>query len=381
MTQKRKLIFSDKMRIYVFSFSLLALLLLLFFFPIGNGRIACAALLLPAAVIASVFIKKRRIPSLRWRMVLLIMSVMGLLYITLYYLTGTVYGLYYALVRLSVSSFFNYILPIAVVIVASEVIRSVLLAQNIRAASAMAYLICFLAELLIGASFGGTKSFNQIADILGYTVFPAITSGVLYHYLSRRYGKYPNISYRLLTTLFPYVIPYSTQLNAAIYAFARLLAPLLIYVFVHALYEKKTKRHTSPKRVWLSYAAVALSVVSMAAFMMLISCQFRYGLIVVATESMTGEINKGDAIIYTRYEDQPIEEGQVIVFERNRTKVIHRVVDIQNIDGVVRYYTKGDANEENDAGYVTESDIIGLTDHKIPLVGVPTIWIRDMISK
>ncbi|MBR2987205.1 MAG: signal peptidase I, partial [Clostridia bacterium] len=101
----------------------------------------------------------------------------------------------------------------------------------------------------------------------------------------------------------------------------------------------------------------------------------------VATESMTGEINKGDAIIYTRYEDQPIEEGQVIVFERNRTKVIHRVVDIQNIDGVVRYYTKGDANEENDAGYVTESDIIGLTDHKIPLVGVPTIWIRDMISK
>jgi signal peptidase len=113
---------------------------------------------------------------------------------------------------------------------------------------------------------------------------------------------------------------------------------------------------------------------------MLISCQFEYGLIVVATESMTGEINKGDAVLYRRYDGQPIEEGQVIVFERNRTKVIHRVVDIQNIDGALRYYTKGDANEENDAGYVTEPEIIGLTDHKIPLIGYPTVWIRDLFS-
>ena len=380
MTQNRKLIFSDKRTTHIFSFCLLALLLLAFFFPFGNGRIACAALLLPAAVIASVFIKKRSILSIRKRSVLLIMSVMGLLYITLYYLTGLVYGLYYALVPLSVSSFFNYILPIAVVIVASEIIRSVLLAQDRRVVSVCAYLICFVAETLIVASIENIRTFNQFADILGYTVLPAVTANVLYHYLSKRYGKYPNISYRLLITLFPYVIPYSSQLSASIYSFARLVVPFLIYIFVHALYEKKTRKHTSAKKIGWTYAAVAVCILFMTSFMMLVSCQFRYGLVVIATESMTGEINKGDAILYTRYDGQTIEEGQVIVFERNKNKVIHRVVAVENINGVLRYYTKGDANEENDAGYVTKAEIIGLTDHKIPYVGLPTIWIRDIFS-
>ena len=380
MRQSQKLIFSDKKTTYIFSFCLLALLLLSFFFPFGNGRIACAALVLPAAVIASVFIKKRRILSIRKSTVLLIMSVMGLLYITLYYLTGIVYGLYYALVRLSVSSFFNYILPISIIIVASEIIRSVLLAQDRRVVSVCAYLICFLGEVLIVASIDNIKTFNQFADILGYTVLPAVTANVLYHYLSKRYGKYPNISYRLLITLFPYIIPYSSQLSAAIYSFARLLVPFLIYVFIHALYEKKTKKHTSKRKTGWAYAVVALSILFMTSFMMLVSCQFRYGLVVIATESMTGEINKGDAILYTRYDGQTIEEGQVIVFEKNKSKVIHRVVAIENINGVVRYYTKGDANEENDAGYVTKAEIIGLTDHKIPYVGMPTLWIHDIFS-
>lgn len=379
MTRDRRILFSDKRTVYVFSLCLLALLLLFLFFPLGNGRIACAALLLPAAVIASVFIKKRCMLSIRKRTVLLIMSVMGLLYITLYYLTGVAYGLYYALVRLSVSSFFHYILPIAAVIVSGEMLRHVLLSQDTRLSSVTAYLICFLSEILIDANVGGSSSFHQLADILGYTVFPAITSGVLYQYLSRRYGIYPNISYRLLITLFPYVIPYSSQLSAAIYSFARLVIPLLIYGFIHALYEKR-ERQTARKRIRWTYVVVTVAVLLASSFVMLISCQFKYGLIVVATESMTGEINKGDAVLYRRYESDPIEEGQIIVFERNKTKVIHRVVDIQNIDGVLRYYTKGDANEKNDAGYVTDAEIIGLTDHKIPFIGMPTVWIRDMFT-
>jgi signal peptidase len=95
---------------------------------------------------------------------------------------------------------------------------------------------------------------------------------------------------------------------------------------------------------------------------------------------MTGELNRGDAIIFERYEDQTIEEGQVIVFEKGKNKVVHRVVEVQNINGVTRYYTKGDANEDNDAGYITRAEIIGLTDYKIPYVGMPTLWVRELFS-
>jgi signal peptidase len=112
---------------------------------------------------------------------------------------------------------------------------------------------------------------------------------------------------------------------------------------------------------------------------MLISCQFRFGAVVIATESMTGEINKGDVIIYERYDDQTIKEGQVIVFLQDQNRIIHRVVKIENIGGEVRYFTKGDANYSLDDGYITDADIVGLTDVKIAYIGYPTLWLRKLI--
>ena len=116
----------------------------------------------------------------------------------------------------------------------------------------------------------------------------------------------------------------------------------------------------------------------MIAFIMLISCQFRYGMIVIATDSMTGEINKGDAVIYERYDDQIILEGDIIVFERNNNKIVHRVVDIKKINNQNRYYTKGDANDALDEGYVIDEQILGVTDLKVSYIGYPTIWVRSL---
>ena len=124
----------------------------------------------------------------------------------------------------------------------------------------------------------------------------------------------------------------------------------------------------------------ALAVVILTGFVMLISNRFTYGLLVIATESMTGEINKGDAVVFERYDGQVIEEGQVIVFEQNGAMIVHRVVDIQRVNGENRYFTKGDANESQDAGYIRKSDIRGLADLKIPCVGYPTILLHSLFQ-
>ena len=96
---------------------------------------------------------------------------------------------------------------------------------------------------------------------------------------------------------------------------------------------------------------------------------------------MTGELNKGDIALYERYDDQFIAEGQVIVFEQSKSMIIHRVVDIQVINGTTRYYTKGDANEDLDTGYITQADIVGLVDHKLPFLGFPTLWMRSLFRR
>ena len=113
---------------------------------------------------------------------------------------------------------------------------------------------------------------------------------------------------------------------------------------------------------------------------MVVSNQFYIGSYVIATESMTGELNKGDVAISFKYTDQPISEGQVVAFEQNNRVVIHRVVKIEVINGQRRYYTKGDANEDNDMGYITNAEIVGLVNYKIPAVGYPTLWLRSLFT-
>jgi signal peptidase len=157
------------------------------------------------------------------------------------------------------------------------------------------------------------------------------------------------------------------------------------YTFIqYKLYEKKRRfalRRVS--RLWSAVSVVVsvLAIIIMIGTVMLVSNQFKYGSLVIATESMTGEINKGDVIIFESYDDHEIIEGQVIVFEKYNVMVVHRVVDIEIINGVARYYTKGDANEDWDVGYVLDSEIVGLVDYKLPVVGYPTIWMRSLFKR
>ena len=117
-----------------------------------------------------------------------------------------------------------------------------------------------------------------------------------------------------------------------------------------------------------------------AALVMLISCEFRYGIIVVGSESMTGTINKGDAVVFEKYTNQEIKNGQVIIFNYNNIQTIHRVVEVQRINGEYRYYTQGDANKRKDEDYRTKEDIYALVDLKVKYIGYPTLWVRELFS-
>ena len=188
---------------------------------------------------------------------------------------------------------------------------------------------------------------------------------------------YPNIVYRLLISLFPYVIAVEVGLPDSLYAFAKLIVPLVIYWFIDALFEKKKQVALKKSSKW-SYVGIGAFVCALAGYVMLVSCQFTFGMFVIGSESMTGELNKGDAVIYREYEDQVIEVGEIIVFSKNGGKVIHRVVEVERINGKNRYKTKGDANQDPDSGYITEEQIIGIANLKIPYVGYPTLWIRSL---
>ena len=72
----------------------------------------------------------------------------------------------------------------------------------------------------------------------------------------------------------------------------------------------------------------------MSLITMLISCQFRYGILVIGSESMTGTINKGDAVVFESYEGQLLQTGQIIIFDYNGIQTVQRIVEIKKINGL-----------------------------------------------
>ena len=372
----------DKKKIYIISAVALAVLLLALFAPMGMGRPLAAVLLLPIAVAACLFIKKRNILSLNARTVLLLMTVIGALYLMGYYVSALFVGLTKTGYGLKPDIIIRLTLPIGVIIVCTELIRYVLCAQQNRYATLFAYGICLIGDVLIYHNLASITVFANFMEVIGLALLPGLLSNALYNYLSRRYGWMPNLVYRLLTVWVFYLIPYGSAISNAILAFVNIALPIAIYLFIDALYEKKRKYALGKRSVFYRVCSTVLTVVVvviLAGTMMLVSNHFRFGAYVIATPSMTGELNKGDVAIYERYDNQLVE-GKVIVFKDGKTVVVHRVVEMEIINGVTRYYTKGDANEDRDAGYITDSQIIGVVDYKLPFVGYPTIWARNLFK-
>lgn len=369
----------DKKMVYAFSISIFVVLTLAFFIPKVCTKLTISLVLLPIAIATILVIKKRGILSINKRQVTLLMIVIGAVYLMGYYLTGLHFGYYNATIPFSFLSLLKNILPLISISISIELIRSIMLQQESKLASVFTFLSCFVLDVIIHTNINAFNSFNSFMDFAGLYLVPAVSLNIMYHYLAKHYGCYPNIIYRLFTLLYVYIIPIVPAIDGLLLAVINCVYPLFVFIFIKSLYEKKKKVRPRKSR-YIGYAGSAIAVAFMVSIVMLISCQFKFCLLVVGSESMTGEINKGDAIIYERYDDQIIKEGQVIVFKKDSAIIIHRVVDIKKINNQVRYFTKGDANENIDKGYVLEHQIIGVTNMKISYIGYPTLWLRDIFS-
>ncbi len=367
---------SDKKKLYMLSSALAPAFLLVCFVSNAVTRRFGLTVVVGAALIAVwCLIPKQSALSPRKREVLWVLPTFGFLGIVLLYMLSLSFGFYRAVIN--AQTLLYWVLPFTLIIIGSEWLRSRLLMQGKPAVDVLCLVAMILCDIGMLWSTLPFATFKFFVDFMGDIVLPCVASGVLYHYVSKRYGALPVILYRLLMTLYSLLIPIQPAIPEALMSFIKITFPVLAILFLTVLYERK-KKSFARRRAVFQIVSSALSILLMAGFMMLVSCQFRFGMLVVATESMTGTIDKGDAIVYEEYDGQSIEEGQVLVFEKNKTVYIHRVVGMERIDGQVRYYTKGDANDDRDTGFITEENIIGLTDVTIKYLGYPTLWMRDI---
>ena len=103
---------------------------------------------------------------------------------------------------------------------------------------------------------------------------------------------------------------------------------------------------------------------------------FGYSMLIVASPSMTGAIEAGDAIIIKNSDSYAV--GDVITYfpEGESFSVTHRIVRTEGN----KFYTKGDANQSEDPDPVLIEQIAGKVAVKLNKVGYFIEWLKSPVG-
>ena len=369
----------DKFKIYFLELFLLIFLLFALFESNIVSKSVLAIVLVLYMIVCCIILKKRKVLPIYHKQVLIVMTIFGFIYLAIFYLMGFYFGYYDATVKFSLWSLCNYIVPIALIIIASEVIRYIFLSQKAGKSRILVFIITVLIDLIVYTGIYDLGNLGDLLTVIGFIFFASVSCNLLYNYIANRFGYKPIIIYRLITVLYAYIFPIIPDIYIFFKSILRMIYPYLIYLVLDYTYAKKnlTIDFVDRRKKVIS---TTLLIVFATIVAMLVSCQFRFGIIVVGSGSMTGALNKGDATVFEKYSNQTIKEGTVIIFNRDNLRIIHRVVDIKEVNGEKRYYTKGDANAKMDEGYVIDSEIYAVTMFRIRYIGYPSIWVKDIFS-
>ena len=181
----------DRKYLYFITAALLALLIPTLFISTGYVRVAGAVVLIAFTALFHFTVKKRSILSLYKNQVFYLVLVIAVFYLTLLYLSGIYFGYERAVYSLSFNALAINIIPTVCVVIATEILRRILLAQDDKCAGVLSFLVGIISELFFVSGFSNIGNMDRFMDVLAMAFLPSVTANVFYHHTSKRYGAKP----------------------------------------------------------------------------------------------------------------------------------------------------------------------------------------------
>ena len=134
------------------------------------------------------------------------------------------------------------------------------------------------------------------------------------------------------------------------------------------------------KKIWNVASSILVALVVLLALLLVGARVVGLQVFVVLSGSMEPTYHTGSLIYVKQVDPYAIQEGQPITFMMNETTVAtHRVVGIvpdEEDPTVIRFRTKGDANDTEDGGLVHYKNVIGRPVFSIPYLGYVADYIQ-----
>jgi signal peptidase len=207
-------------------------------------------------------------------------------------------------------------------------------------------------------------------------ILPISAKNIVLGYLAYEVGYQPCLIYRLFLEMHVYFVPYLPNFGDYLKSMFGLCLPLAVYIYSSDRIDDGEEQKVFKNPI-ISKIINVLIYVGIIIVIALISRLFPMFAIGVGSESMTGAINKGDCVIAYKVNEKDINVNDIIVFQANDKVLIHRVVEIEEINGIKHFRTKGDINGTRDKIDVTIQKVYGKVQFRIPYIAYPSVWVSE----
>lgn len=315
-----------------------------------------------------------------------------LIYIAIYYITTYLFGLFIGFNKNVYSSniilILKNIVPIIILIPLSELLRYIINSKikDNYILLGLSIFVFTLIDTTITIQASSFKNFYDTLKVIGLFVLPSLSKNYLLTYLTIKVSYKPNLVYRYLMELPRYILPIVTSFGVYIESVIYISFPIIVFIIIYNDFKKREKKNIilsskfkkNTKFIYYIVTIILITIVSLT------SGYFKYQAIVIATGSMTPNINKGDMVVIEKVapkDAKKLKEGEVLAFKREDKIVVHRIYKIYTSGNEIFFKTKGDHNNAPD-GYLTEAkEILGTVKFNIRYIGYPTVALYEKINR
>lgn len=315
-----------------------------------------------------------------------------IIYITIYYISIYLFGLFIGFSKnvynFDFVSIINNIVPVIILIFVSEILRYIINSKIkdsylLLGLSLIVFTMIDITFTLNATNFG---DFYTVLKVIGLFVLPSLGKNFLFTYLSVKVGFKPNMVYRYLMDIPKYILPIIPNFGAYVESIIYIAFPILVFIIIYNNLKKVDRKvnkiiksKKSKKTIITYYIIIPLLIITVA----LTSGYFKYQAIVVATGSMSPNINKGDIVVVKKLSDNEIRNlkiGDILVFNRENKIVVHRIYKIYSSGDEIFFKTKGDNNNAPDSYLIEIHEILGIVKLEVRYIGYPTVALYERIN-
>lgn len=216
-----------------------------------------------------------------------------------------------------------------------------------------------------------------------FIIISIIINNLFLTYLSIYFGYKVALVYKFLLEVLIIGFPILPRLSQNILSLFTIILIVILYLnlkkiynYYQHIYNKNTFVTKEHRIIYIPFFILFIFILA------IVSKDFNIYLMGIASNSMSPKLNRGDAIIVSKeVTSKNLSKNDIIVFEHDNKKIIHRIIKITKKNNKNYYQTKGDNNDYNDNLSLTIDEIEGKVYFKIPYLAYPSIKTKEMINK